>query len=266
MQGRPGSAPSSSAGAEPVVVGGFRFGYSPPSSSGGAPETPGSIPLGGSRPASANGSLASVSPIGGPIRFGLRSKSRPKGCFDFGNRQASSKKIPVSANGSPGHDVDSINEGYEDDFENYEDDPFEDYDEEGGGSGPEGNVDELQREVQQRQAILEQCKKLKRTGSGAEEVEELEDSAHWGDTNVVEIRDTKIRELYERCNSALGPKFCEVYFYLKDVRTSPRPPSEGEVSRKLLRLVNQDRAKLAGCFMCDQLIFQEMMKQKGGPK
>ncbi len=65
--------------------------------------------------------------------------------------------------------------------------------------------------------------------------------------------------LRDKCQSALGHHFGEVYTYLRRVRTSDKPPSEREVRDHLLELVDNDKGMLPGCFLVDQLVFQESM-------
>lgn len=51
--------------------------------------------------------------------------------------------------------------------------------------------------------------------------------------------------------------------YLKRVRLASGVQDERELRSGLMEIVRSDRGKLQGCFLCDQLVFQEMMTQEG---
>lgn len=71
----------------------------------------------------------------------------------------------------------------------------------------------------------------------------------------------KARAIRERCQSTLGPAlFPVVYDYLRRVRGAPAASvDEKDVQRRLLDLVGGDKSALQGCFVVDQLVFQELM-------
>ncbi len=113
------------------------------------------------------------------------------------------------------------------------------------------------------------------------------------------IKNTRSSVLRERCQAALGFHFPEVYAYLKRTRNQEQatgarararrthkddeqhPPwrlksadqrgvcgmsaalhacaDEMQVQKQLQELVGGDRTLLQGCFLVDQLVFQEMM-------
>lgn len=156
---------------------------------------------------------------------------------------------------SGGDDEDS----YEDDFEDYEDDGFEEYEEEEEEEDPEERQ-QLVQEVQQRRQIVHNMMEISRSLDGA---------AGGGGCSVsdrapVVLHDAKLTALHERAAAALGPHFDTVYRYLRAVRTrggggGGGVPDEREVQRRLLELLGGDRSRMQGCFVCDQLVFQEMM-------
>lgn len=74
------------------------------------------------------------------------------------------------------------------------------------------------------------------------------------------LKADKARAIRERCQAALGPIFPAVYDYLRRVRGAPAASvDEKDVQRRLLELVGNDKARLPGCFVVDQLVFQELM-------
>ncbi len=80
------------------------------------------------------------------------------------------------------------------------------------------------------------------------------------DRAVTRSKDEQVAALGQRCRQALGPAFDKVYGYLSRVRgAAGAQPDERDVQRALLELVGGNRALLPGCFMCDQLVFQECL-------
>ncbi|GFH20568.1 protein kinase domain-containing protein, partial [Haematococcus lacustris] len=76
----------------------------------------------------------------------------------------------------------------------------------------------------------------------------------------VSARSSKAAALRDRCKQALGHHFASVYAYLRRVRSQEAASiDEAGVQRALHELVGQDKALLQGCFLTDQLVFQEMM-------
>lgn len=78
-------------------------------------------------------------------------------------------------------------------------------------------------------------------------------------TLAVLLRYFCIQALHDRCAASLGRHFDDVYAYLKRVRNSPQPTAETEVQRKLMELVSNKKDLMQGCFMVDQLVFQEIL-------
>jgi hypothetical protein len=75
-----------------------------------------------------------------------------------------------------------------------------------------------------------------------------------------QYRDGKLRVLQDRCHAALGGYFGGVYEYLRRIRGATCGSyDEREVQRRLLELVGGERGCVQGCFLVDQLVFQEMM-------
>lgn len=136
------------------------------------------------------------------------------------------------------HDEDD----YEDDFEEmYEDDDFEEYD----------PSEEVQHH---RQIVKELEKSMSMSDDTAEQV-----IAGVQERVATGTKNSKTLALKKQCEAQLGSVLPQVYAYLKKVRTSNVSTDEKEVQKKLLELVSGDRTRLQGCFMVDQLVFQEMM-------
>ena len=73
------------------------------------------------------------------------------------------------------------------------------------------------------------------------------------------VKTSKAQALRDRCQTALGYHFGEVYTFLRRARGAAQPPDEREVQKRLLDLVGGNKGLLPGCFMVDQLVFTESM-------
>ena len=76
---------------------------------------------------------------------------------------------------------------------------------------------------------------------------------------------TATQALREQCEQVLGYHFGDVYFYLREARSSGKVQDEEQVHRQLMDMLGKPsdpevRARLMqGCFLVDQLVFQESM-------
>ena len=71
------------------------------------------------------------------------------------------------------------------------------------------------------------------------------------------IKSDKARAMREKAQGQLGSYFANVYSYLRRVRAQSVAPPEREVQDKLLELVGKKKELMQGCFLVDQLVFQE---------
>lgn len=180
-----------------------------------------------------------VAPAAGPNRAALNAP--PAG---YGRGQDRSSDPRNRARASPGGDDD-----YDDDFEDYEDDDFEEYD-------PSEDKDGVV--LQQRRQILSNVVELEKSMSMSDDLAE-QMIAGVQERVAPVTKSGKTQQLKKQCESGLGSSFPQIYAYLKKVRTAPTPTDEKEVQKRLLDMVGGNRERLQGCFMVDQLVFQEMM-------
>ncbi|GAX79840.1 hypothetical protein CEUSTIGMA_g7280.t1 [Chlamydomonas eustigma] len=137
--------------------------------------------------------------------------------------------------------ADDYNSDYASEYES----DFEDYD-----------PDDSNDVVHQRMKIVNNIEELGRTmGSNYNPLDTMQERV--GNT----VKNSKAQALREKCQNALGYHFGEVYTYLRRARTSQSPPDEREVQRHLLELVGSKKELMPGCFLVDQLVFQESMFQ-----
>uniref|UniRef100_A0A7R9VF18 Uncharacterized protein n=1 Tax=Chlamydomonas euryale TaxID=1486919 RepID=A0A7R9VF18_9CHLO len=108
----------------------------------------------------------------------------------------------------------------------------------------------------QRMKIISNMEDLERTLSskgGSNSIVNVQDQV--GQT----VKNSKAQALRDRCYAALGNKFDDVYSFLSQVRGASTPTNEAVVNRQLMELVGQDKQLMQGCFLVDQLVFQEKM-------
>uniref|UniRef100_A0A7S0R2F9 non-specific serine/threonine protein kinase n=1 Tax=Chlamydomonas leiostraca TaxID=1034604 RepID=A0A7S0R2F9_9CHLO len=213
----------------PNVVGGFKFGITNPGQMPALPVFP--------APANRNQTPSPIRsqspPVADKVKFGISSDSRPRGSFEY---------VVKDANAQRGYDdYDEGGDEYPDDFEDYS--PADDQD-----------------TINQKVKILSQMEDLERSGPEG-----------WGvdDTALAQVRDkvgagtksSKAQALRDKCQAALGVHFAQVYAYLRQTRNLADSGQVDEVvvQRHLSDLVGGDRALIQGCFLVDQLVFQEMM-------
>eukprot|EP00798_Chlamydomonas_sp_ICE-L_P014519 gene14519-20549_t len=209
-------------------------------------------------PGSANGELrgsgAALPSFGGRVSSSSM-QALPKGLapvkfdpytsFDTAQRPSSSQAAAQRySNNNVSQYQPKSDDEYEDDFDDYEDD-FEAY-----------NPADEQEIVNQRMKILNNVEEMER--SMGDSFDESSTMAMQERVGTVQ-RNSKVALMREKCQSALGPKFTIVYNYLKDARSAAKAPDEKEVQRKLRDIVGNDKTLVQGCFLADQLVFQEEM-------
>lgn len=211
--------PTPSAGG-PVISGGYRF--------GAADDERSASPF---APPKADAQSA-LGMDRSKIKFGAASESKPRGSFayDVNPQGRSAAATHVGRSSAAATDED---DGYSDDFE------------------PEDSGDEVL--LKQRDRIIKNVQDMasfddESKGSIALVKEQV---------SAIKVND-KAKALRERCTKALGPKFNNVYDYLKRARAAST--DEKEVQRQLLAIVG-DKALMPGCFCVDQLVFTETMFQ-----
>jgi len=137
-------------------------------------------------------------------------------------------------------------------------------------SGFEEDADESPYEsdfedVEDQDTINQKCKLL----SNIEDLERTHQSNAYGDTRAISqvcervglsTKTGKAAALRERCQQSLGRMFPEVYAYLRKMRTQ-ESLDESQIQRALQELVGRDSEMLKGCFLVDQLVFQETCHQ-----
>eukprot|EP00955_Chlamydomonas_euryale_P074669 362100-Chlamydomonas_euryale.AAC.1 len=74
-----------------------------------------------------------------------------------------------------------------------------------------------------------------------------------------QVKRSKVNGLREQCTQQLGYHFGDVYAYLRRARGSNPPVPEPEVQKRLLALVGNNDGLMHGCYLVDQLVFQESM-------
>mmetsp|Transcript_23560 Transcript_23560/g.51706 ORF Transcript_23560/g.51706 Transcript_23560/m.51706 type:complete len:731 (-) Transcript_23560:30-2222(-) len=222
----PGGMPTTPPIVPSNIVNGFKFGMT---NAGGA-NRPGSMPA-------QDGRAQSPSPPRNNIRFGVRSPSKPRGSFDYAVQDAGG-----GGRAAAGQDE------YEEDFDDEYESDFEDY-----SPGDDADM------VNQRIKILNNVEELERSmGSLSFDNTGMDGVLPQERINTI-TKNSKAQVLRDRCQGMLGYHFGDVYTYLRRVRSSSEPVDEREVQKKLLELVGGNRDLLQGCFMTDQLVFQESM-------
>ncbi|KAF5836953.1 hypothetical protein DUNSADRAFT_5182 [Dunaliella salina] len=120
-------------------------------------------------------------------------------------------------------------------------------------------------EVEDQDVINQKCKLL----SNIEDLERTHQNNAYGDTRAISqvservglsTKTGKAAALRERCQQYLGRMFPEVYAYLRKMRTQ-ESLDESHIQRALQDLVGRDPEMLKGCFLVDQLVFQETCHQ-----
>jgi len=154
-----------------------------------------------------------------------------------GKEQYQSAQGPQSGSGY--EDYDEGGDDYDDDFEDYHE-PTD------------------QETINQKCQILNNMEAIEKTKGRVAGL--MDDSISQVKDKVATMtKASKAAALRDRCQAELGFHFPDVYTYLRRVRTQETSTDELTVQRQLQELVGRDRALLQGCFLVDQLVFQETL-------
>eukprot|EP00193_Tetraselmis_chui_P021232 CAMPEP_0177773726 /NCGR_PEP_ID=MMETSP0491_2-20121128/13038_1 /TAXON_ID=63592 /ORGANISM="Tetraselmis chuii, Strain PLY429" /LENGTH=767 /DNA_ID=CAMNT_0019291879 /DNA_START=91 /DNA_END=2394 /DNA_ORIENTATION=+ len=232
----PPSRPSSSAShIGPVEVGGFRFGVEPP-----APATPSHAPEPAVRSPQQPAATA-LPPSPAQVRVPPKASLRR---HEFSSEDDSDEIDD---------EVDDSADEYSDDFEDYSDDFEEDESESEHAQRRQIGTPGTPQVQSEREAMMRNLRRMNASQEDTPPGSTLEE------TVSSKVRNTKLDQLRARCQAALGRDYQEVYQYLRHARESFGYGDDEKLKMKLIEMVG--RRKLAACFECDQLVFQELLQQ-----
>ncbi|KAG1655857.1 hypothetical protein FOA52_012507, partial [Chlamydomonas sp. UWO 241] len=169
----------------------------------------------------------------------------------------------VARHGQPVNDVntDAYNSEFESDYESDYDDDDMDFDT--GASLVSTRMKMLDNVRELGAASLGGTGGTGVAGTGGGPSDSLAHVQHRVGSGVMRSKAVALRE---RCTAMLGYHFGDVYAFLRRARARSPPTPEAEVQRRLLQLVGNNEELMHGCFLVDQLVFQESMWTGSAPQ